>query len=160
MEIKQEKRRNYLKKQIYLSEDEKYELSELDRLKAEYIREVNERFVNQPVVERVKAPEITAQYVGHWFKKFWEFQNKKELIVTDENRDVINSLCLYFARDKRFEDQGPGFSLGKGIFLAGFVGVGKSSMFEAFRLLGETYYKECHNTSLLFRKANCKRIWS
>ena len=160
MEIKQEKRRNYLKKQIYLSEDEKYELSELDRLKAEYIREVNERFVNQPVVERVKAPEITAQYVGHWFKKFWEFQNKKELIVTDENRDVINSLCLYFARDKRFEDQGPGFSLGKGIFLAGFVGVGKSSMFDAFRLLGETYYKEFHNTSLLFRKANCKRIVS
>ncbi|MDM1548605.1 ATP-binding protein [Empedobacter falsenii] len=161
MEIKQEKRRNYLKKQIYLTDDEKFELEKLDNLKAQYIKEVNERFVADKT-ERVKPPIITTHYVGYWFKKFWEFQNKKELIINDNNRDIINALCLYFAKDKRFEEldfiENP--SLDKGIFLAGHVGVGKSSMLEAFRMLGDNHYKTFFNSSLLFRKANCKRIVS
>lgn len=165
MEAKQEKRRAYLKKQIYLTDIEKSELSNLDELKAEYIREVNERFTNQPPAEVKKAPELTVEFVGYWFRKFWEFQNKKELIINDNNRDVINMLCLYFARDKRFETEfesktGLDFSLNKGIFLTGFVGTGKSSMFEAFRLLGENYSKEFQNLSLFFWKHNCKQIVS
>lgn len=169
MEAKHDKRRNYLKKQIYLSPEEKIELQHLENLKQEWLEEVNKRFTERPKQEVKPSPKINASYVGYWFKKFWEFQNKKELIINLNNQQIINALCLYFARDPRFETDLKGlahkvpkqeFSLNKGILICGNVGTGKSSMLEALRLLGDTYYKEFEKTSLLFWKHNCKQIVS
>lgn len=52
-------------------------------------------------------------------------------IVDQYNEKVINLLSLYFSGDKRFEDES-GFSLKKGIFLAGPIGCGKTSIMKAF----------------------------
>lgn len=169
MEAKQEKRRNYLQRQAWLSDEEKSELSKLEQLKQEWLDEVNKKFTENPIEEKKEIPRITPAYVGYWFKEFWEFQNKKELVITENNKTIINALCAYFARDYRFENKfidlasevpGQEFKLQKGILLTGFVGTGKSSMFEAFRLLGENYHKEFTNINLLFWKYNCRQIVS
>lgn len=52
----------------------------------------------------------------------------KTFVIDDENREAVRLLCLYFTSDERFEKEGEGYSLSKGILLQGPVGVGKSAV--------------------------------
>lgn len=52
--------------------------------------------------------------------------------ITEGNKKVIHSLCLYFASDDRFNAQGQGFSLEKGILLIGIPGIGKTHLMNFF----------------------------
>lgn len=55
----------------------------------------------------------------------------KRFVIDDSNKDVFELLCLYFARDPRFEQFGP-YSLDKGICIVGTPGVGKSWLMKIF----------------------------
>lgn len=54
-----------------------------------------------------------------------------EFAIDEDNRDVFNALCLYFTADSRFESE-CGYSLSKGILLAGGIGCGKTTMMKVF----------------------------
>ncbi len=55
----------------------------------------------------------------------------KPFKIDNDNEELINRLCLYFAKDPRFNEI-PGMSLDKGIALLGNVGVGKSHLMTFF----------------------------
>lgn len=62
---------------------------------------------------------------------------KQDLIVDDDNREIIELLCLYFSNDSRFisKAEKKGIQkpcLSKGIMLAGPVGSGKTHLMKCF----------------------------
>lgn len=69
-------------------------------------------------------------------------ENEKPYMV------IVKSLCAYFAGDKRFETAN--LKLGKGILLFGGVGVGKTTLLQAFR----------QNMSFSYRIVSCRDIES
>lgn len=61
------------------------------------------------------------------------FEKAKAAITIDEDNEwIVKALCLYFTNDKRFEDLNSSYSLKKGIYLFGNVGVGKTFLMELF----------------------------
>lgn len=68
--------------------------------------------------------------------------------VTDDNRNIIHALCLYFSNDPRFEKQFPQFSLNNGICLSGNPGTGKTHLMEYFQM----------NPKQCYRQPICKEI--
>lgn len=57
-----------------------------------------------------------------------------EFILDEYSKPIFDLLCLYFSRDKKFEEYGEGFSLYKGLALAGNPGRGKTKLMEMFQL--------------------------
>lgn len=57
---------------------------------------------------------------------------KKRIDVDPDNEWIVKALCLYFTGDSRFENLSPSFSLRKGLYLFGGVGVGKTFLMELF----------------------------
>lgn len=55
-------------------------------------------------------------------------------VIDDSNREIFETLCLYFSNDPAFELQGDGFSMDKGIMLYGPVGCGKTSLMKMFAI--------------------------
>ena len=74
--------------------------------------------------------------------------------ITEDNRNVVLSLCLYFANDPKFEDAAdkkailPGLSLKKGILLMGTPGVGKTHLMNYF----------CKNPKASFTVPTCNDV--
>lgn len=56
-----------------------------------------------------------------------------DFILDQYNKPVFDLLCLYFARDKKFEERGENFSLYKGIALSGNPGRGKTALMQLFQ---------------------------
>jgi hypothetical protein len=62
--------------------------------------------------------------------------------VTDKwNKNIINALCMYFAKDVGFEKIKEGFSLRKGIMLYGPYGCGKTAIMQAFTVNQNMSYR-------------------
>jgi len=55
-------------------------------------------------------------------------------VVDDNNREIFETLCMYFSNDQAFELQGEDFSFKKGIMLYGPVGCGKTSLMKMFAI--------------------------
>lgn len=74
--------------------------------------------------------------------------------IDDHNRSIIKALCLYFTGDERFVNAGDGFSLNKGILLAGDVGCGKTVIMSLFRFNQVCCYaqNDCLEISREFRQ--------
>lgn len=53
--------------------------------------------------------------------------------VDEQAKPIYTMLCAYFSGSKSFEQMGQGFSLDKGICLAGVPGCGKTAMMELFQ---------------------------
>lgn len=96
------------------------------KMQKRLIREWNEKINSQELWKEPNARELfeglraTKSKTGEWFK------------VTEHNRDVIYSLCLYFANDIKLESFRKDFKLDKGILLMGPPGVGKSHLMNYF----------------------------
>jgi len=50
--------------------------------------------------------------------------------VDENNKGIINTLCMYFTKDDRFLSAGKGFSFNKGILLIGRTGCGKTQLMQ------------------------------
>ena len=69
---------------------------------------------------------------------------RREFLVDENNRRIFEMLCLYFSKDKDFEEKFGG-QLQKGIMLFGNVGSGKTSTFQIFQNIS--------------KKHNLKSLW-
>lgn len=61
-------------------------------------------------------------------------KNNPDFILDEFSKPVFDLLCLYFSRDKKFEECGENLSLYKGICLAGNPGRGKTRMMQLFQI--------------------------
>lgn len=78
---------------------------------------------------KIKEPELTIDQISA--RDLYEsFAGIAE--IDEHNKGVVRLLCYYFSNDQRFE-QIPGFSLKKGIFLYGGVGIGKTFLMQKFK---------------------------
>lgn len=77
----------------------------------------------------------------------------KPLVVDDGNRDVFKLLCQYFTSDPEFEN-GTQYSLNKGIYLFGGIGVGKSHLMRLMRSNQRQAYRivDCSDIAAEFIK--------
>src|ERR1044072_7829644 len=79
---------------------------------------------------------IRRPWTAEEMKKFliWRAVKNGVMFKLDsDNEKVFKILCMYFTSDSRFEAQGDGFSLKKGIMLCGSVGRGKTTLMGVFR---------------------------
>lgn len=69
----------------------------------------------------------TAKYMFKLMK--WTSENKlaRTLIVNDQNKHFITTLCYFLSRDKKFETE-LGFSFQKGLLIRGISGLGKTHL--------------------------------
>lgn len=82
--------------------------------------------------------KITAQKVAYRYtaKDLWNklrdsyTSSGERFIIDDDNFTQVRMLCLYFAQDERVSEYG--FSLDKGLYLSGGLGVGKSHLMSFF----------------------------
>lgn len=93
-------------------------------------RKLREQAYRQNLLKPVVIPDFTWQTYKQWCIARWEKLFQKRWIETVENKQITNQLAQYFAQDPEFE--GSGYSLKKGILLAGGVGVGKTTLMQLF----------------------------
>lgn len=60
----------------------------------------------------------------------------KDFIETEFNKEILDTLLLYFSGDVAFEQKGEGYRLWKGILLQGPIGSCKTSIMKAFQNIG------------------------
>lgn len=76
-----------------------------------------------------KEAELKSRCTAKYMYNVMAFASKniygKELIVHDDNLDLIKTLCFFLSRDSRFETE-LGYSLDKGLWVRGTVGLGKT----------------------------------
>jgi hypothetical protein len=96
---------------------------------------------------KLNAPR---QYPIFTFEALKSYVLKKnpDYIIDDFNREVFETLCMYFAGDPAFELQGEDFSLSKGIILYGGIGCGKTRLMKVFAV----------NTFRPFAISSCRLI--
>lgn len=87
---------------------------------------------NKKIIEPVKIREYTAEEVFGILSQIKWFSTE---LYDINNHNIVKLLCLYFTKDKRFEQYKsyPDFSLNKGIALFGNTGVGKTRLMEIFQ---------------------------
>lgn len=83
------------------------------------------------------------------------YENKvfnRPFVLDSYNTPVFDLMCMYFSRDKRFEQMG--YSLHKGICLAGIPGAGKSWLMKIFNKNPRQcfYIRDCKEISLRYQK--------
>lgn len=94
-----------------------------NQLANEYWKKVDQG----PTVIKHNVKEVYYNFIA----KASEFANKP-FIVDENNKQVIEGLCYYFANDPKASDYG--LNLNKGLLLLGGVGVGKTLIMKAFCL--------------------------
>lgn len=91
----------------------------------------------QKYFERVHKPVEIPKFTTEQFKQIVLYNSSKilkfQFIVDEDNQQVFNAMCMYFNADPEFCKLKEGYSLDKGLLLAGPVGVGKTAMFRLFK---------------------------
>lgn len=115
--------------EVQLTESQIDELIYQERLGI-YFKVVAEQKKNLAHNEKVEAARwFNAEELAEYILLY-----NPEFVLDEYTKPIFNLLCLYFTRDKRFEEYGSNFSLYKGIALAGNPGVGKSEMMKVFQI--------------------------
>lgn len=83
--------------------------------------------------QEIEFYEPTYYEVLNAFQKEYKRQNGRYYEGVDI--DLVENMALYFAKDSSFNLRGQKYSLKKGLLLKGGYGVGKTSIFKAFREL-------------------------
>lgn len=109
---------------------EEHDLAITAAKEAKYYRIKNEEYAAKlrrgSVQKEPNARELfeylraTKSKTGKWYQ------------ITEDNKEVIFKLCLYFANDPKLEEKYPGMSLKKGICITGLPGVGKTHLMNFF----------------------------
>lgn len=119
---------------------------------AEALRKAREKkhyeIANREYWEKVNRPQEYPRYTA---EQLFESLSKT-LVIDDQNRDVVETLCEYFTGDEQFEKRNERFSLSKGIYLAGGVGVGKTTLMDILKQNQHQSYKiyGCRETETMF----------
>lgn len=96
----------------------------------------DEEFRNQQRQELIKWQEQQKAVWGYgkFYKEIEEYykrvSGKKEFVLNDGNRDFIKAVTFFMAGDIRFETE-MGFAFGRGLWVSGTAGLGKTSIFKA-----------------------------
>lgn len=115
--------------EVRLSTDQIEELIYQERLRI-YFELKAEQKKNISHNEKIEARRpYTADELAEFVLK-----NNPWFKLDEYSKPVFNMLCLYFSRDKRFEEYGENYSLYKGICLAGDPGRGKTALMSLFQL--------------------------
>lgn len=123
---------------ILTADEQTAAIAEAARIKAAQIRK--ESYWNKVKESELKVSEMSAQ-------DFYDYLEDTGVVIDDGNREVIKKFCYYFADDPLFEADG--FSLSKGLFLFGGVGIGKTFLMDKFRQAGPKQW---------YRIADCSDI--
>lgn len=83
--------------------------------------------------KKISAPKVYPKFDYETLKSY-VLKKHPGYIVDDSNREIFETLCLYFSNDPAFEMQGEGFSINKGVMLYGPVGCGKTSLMKMFAI--------------------------
>lgn len=97
--------------------------------------------------QRRKEGEIKAEKQAELIKKcnarymFWVMSQSslnnfnKELVVDEDNKHLISTLCFFLSRDKRLEtfDKNNPYSMNKGLFIRGTAGLGKTFLVQCLQ---------------------------
>lgn len=83
--------------------------------------------INKPIVYPTPDAAELKVFILNKMKSFIP-----DFIIDNQNRYIIDMLCLYFVGDPSFEDTEEQYSLNKGIALIGPVGCGKTTILRAF----------------------------
>lgn len=123
------------------------ELQETERL-----NKIEENRKNLKMVSKDFSFEQMKLFIKH--RATVLFENKvftKPFVFDSSNAEIIELLCLYFSRDKKFEEIG--YSLEKGICLVGVPGVGKSWLMKLFMKNPRQcfYVRDCKQISLSYQ---------
>lgn len=111
---------------------------------AAYAKKVNQGPVF-PTLDKYKFREIVLSIgEGKSEDKGWA----APFCIDEENKGVVNTLCMYFTGDKDFLKLRPDFSFSKGILLIGPIGCGKT---ELMKICNE-------NPKLSFAQHDCQDI--
>lgn len=114
---------------VELTEQEIREL--IEKATHEKRRKLKEQAYRESLLRPVSIPDFDASTYLKWCIARWEKLYQKKWITTDENKQITMQLACYFAQDETFEEK-EGYSLKKGILLAGGVGVGKTTLMQLF----------------------------
>ncbi|MBC7588872.1 MAG: ATP-binding protein [Chitinophagaceae bacterium] len=71
-----------------------------------------------------------------------------DYIIDNSNKQIIEMLCMYFTNNPEFEKMGKGFSLMKGLMVAGGIGTGKTTLMRLFAV----------NPKFPFKVVSCRKI--
>lgn len=122
--------------EVQLTEEQIDELIYQERERI-YFQVKKEQAANLSYNEKLEAKKpFTADELSEFIlKRYPDFK------LDQFSKPVFEMLCLYFSRDKRFEECGENFSLYKGICLAGNPGRGKTEMMNLFQVnKRQSYY--------------------
>lgn len=124
---------------ILTADEQTAAIAEAARIKAAQIRK--EQYWN-----KVKEPVLTVSDVNA--QDLYDALEDDGVVIDDMNREVVKNLCYYFANDPAFELSGD-YSLKKGLFLFGGVGIGKTFLMDKFRQASAKH---------MYRMADCSDI--
>lgn len=123
--------------------------------------------VNEDYLKKVRQPKKEQEYSKinfDWlriqFKKTWEENEQRKLIVSDEKKPFYKAICLYFSKHDDFNkttvtENIP--SLEKGLLIIGKNGCGKTTMMNAYHEISK---KLLPNKSMWFTSVSCNALVS
>lgn len=118
-----------------------------------YNKKLNEAPKEKPVITSVMVYNLLLERIKSMLKK--------PMLLTEQLDHVYQTMSMYFAGDKEFENRGKNFSLEKGILFRGPIGCGKTFLFKC--LTNGNHHRQDlqFNFPLSFPKSNivsCKSI--
>jgi hypothetical protein len=133
--------------EILTDEEKQAILSQATRAKEAKIRLQNHW-------QAVKEAPLTIHDISA--QDLWDELSEDPTFHVDEtNKEVVKRACLYFGNDPDFETLDPSYSLKKGLFLFGGVGIGKTFIMNRFRQSQAKHaYRmaDCSDIAALFAK--------
>jgi DNA replication protein DnaC len=117
---------------VQLTDQEKEEVLQIALEKKKERAEYDQKILRQKAIEQEIACQWSSNDMLEWIR--WRCANKLgiQFILDERNHEVIKALCRYFTNDPKFEEMKEGWSLDKGILLAGTIGTGKTTIMKAF----------------------------
>ncbi len=102
-------------------------------------QEYNKKLSQETTWNSFDYEDLEMYFQQRYFELF-----EKEFDYNEFTEPVIEKILKYFANDKSFEDLGDGYSLRKGLFIIGPVGVGKTSVFRALQAIVPRQFRIVH----------------
>lgn len=132
--------------EISLSESQIEELVYQERLRI-YFEVKKEQENNRRKNEKIEAKRLfSADELSTFI-----LRNNPAFFLDEFSKPIFDLLCLYFSRDKRFEEQGEGFSLYKGLAISGNPGTGKTELMSLFKKNKRQCYLVCDMNDVMER---------
>ncbi len=132
---------------------EEYEKANVKSIPKDYFKNLETK--KEPITH------ISTNWLKTEFKKTFEIQEKKQMILTEELKSIYNALCLYFSKNKEFENTNLTInnpSLDKGLLFIGGFGCGKTSSLKAFHEIGRKIYEQTGDLFMWFRLISCNGL--